>query len=66
MIEDATSINDLGQIAGKACLGSECYAVRLDLVAAVPEPASFSMLPGGAGLFALLGALRRPARRRRG
>jgi probable HAF family extracellular repeat protein len=66
VIEDATAINDLGQIAGKACMGGTCYAVRLDLVSAVPEPASFPMLLGGSGLFALLGVLRRPARRRRG
>jgi probable HAF family extracellular repeat protein len=66
VIEDATAINDLGQIAGKACIGGECFAVRLDLVSAVPEPASSAMLLGGAGLFALMGVLRRLARRRRG
>jgi probable HAF family extracellular repeat protein len=66
VIQDAAAINDLGQIAGTACIAGECYAVRLDLVSAVPEPASRAMLLGGAGVFALLGVLRRPARRRRG
>jgi probable HAF family extracellular repeat protein len=64
VIEDATAINDLGQIAGRACMGGQCYAVRLDLVSAVPEPASAAMLLAGLGLMTTL--LRRPARRRRG
>jgi probable HAF family extracellular repeat protein len=64
VIEDATAINDLGQIAGKACMGGTCYAVRLDLVSAVPEPAAAAMLLAGLGLMGM--TLRRPARRRRG
>jgi probable HAF family extracellular repeat protein len=66
VIEDASAINDLGQIAGKACIGGECYAVRLDLVSAVPEPAQSAMLLGGAVLFVLLRVVRRPVPRRRG
>lgn len=66
VIEDATGINDLGQIAGKACKDGACYAVRLDVLAAVPEPAGSSMLVAGCGLLALWSGVRRPARRRRG
>jgi probable HAF family extracellular repeat protein len=64
LIEDATAINDLGQIAGRACMGGNCYAVRLDLVSAVPEPAPAALLLAGLGLMGTL--LRRPVRRRRG
>ena len=51
-ITDANGINDLGQIAGRACKGDLCYAVRLDL-APIPEPGHVAML--GAGLLVLLG-----------
>lgn len=60
----ATDINDAGQILGQACnaLTDECRSVRLDLIPAVPEPATWLMLLGGLGLFAP--ALLRRARRR--
>jgi hypothetical protein len=47
MITDASGINDAAQIAATACHGGvtgDCRAVRLDLVAAVPEPASLATL----------------------
>jgi probable HAF family extracellular repeat protein len=56
-ITDANGINDLGQIAGRACRGELCYAVRLDLAAAVPEPGAVWMV--SAGLFGLAFARRR-------
>ncbi len=48
VITDANGINGAQQIAATACRGGaigECYAVRLDLVSAVPEPEN----PGHAG-----------------
>ena len=54
----AFGINDLQQIAGRACRGGECYAVRLDLAPAIPEPTTAFLL--GAGLLVL--ALGRVAR----
>jgi probable HAF family extracellular repeat protein len=54
-ITDANGINDLEQIAGRACKGELCYAVRLDLAAAVPEPGQASML--GIGLLLVLGRI---------
>lgn len=61
-IRDAQAINDLQQIAGTACMADVCYAVRLDLVSQVPEPASWAMSGIGAGLLL---AARRRARRSR-
>ncbi|GAB3447041.1 hypothetical protein NX773_11440 [Massilia solisilvae] len=65
VVEDATGINDLGQVAGRACKDGQCYAVRLDLVSAVPAPQQAATLAAGCGLLALASLLRRPARRRR-
>ena len=50
VIAEANAINDLGQIAGTACRDGSCYAVRLDLVPAVPEPATWGMLLAGCTL----------------
>lgn len=51
-VEGADGINDLGQIAATACKAGLCYAVRLDLASAVPEPAEGLLL--AVGLLALL------------
>lgn len=50
VVSEANAINDLGQIAGTACRDGSCYAVRLDLVPAVPEPATWGMLLAGCTL----------------
>jgi probable HAF family extracellular repeat protein len=63
-ITDAASINDASQIAATACRGtgsSDCFAVRLDLVPAVPEPASWALLAGGLGMLGM--RRRRPGKR---
>ncbi len=43
----AMAINEHQQIAATGCMGGECFALRLDLVTAVPEPATYAMLLGG-------------------
>jgi probable HAF family extracellular repeat protein len=65
VITNASGINDAAQIAATACYGGvtgDCRAVRLDLVAAVPEPGSLAML--GLGLL-LIGARTRRTHRLR-
>jgi hypothetical protein len=41
----------LQQIAATGCRGGACYALRLDPVMAVPEPASVAMLLAGLAGF---------------
>ncbi len=62
-IRDAQAINDVEQIAGTACKGALCYAVRLDLVSQVPEPDGWAMAGIGLGIVAV--ARRRQGRARR-
>lgn len=60
-VTDAAAINDLAQIAGTACRGGQCYAVRLDLLQAdVPEPGAWLLMATG---LAMLLALTRRSRR---
>jgi probable HAF family extracellular repeat protein len=64
-ITDAHGINGAQQIAATACHGGmfgDCYAVRLDLVSAVPEPGSWAMLMFGLGALSLR-RVRRPGAR---
>lgn len=51
VMAEATAINDLQQIAGTACRAGACHAVRLDLVSAIPEPATWGMLLAGGSLL---------------
>lgn len=51
-IENAGGINEAGQIAATGCRAGLCYAVRLDLTPAIPEPAEIVLLC--AGLLVLL------------
>lgn len=63
VITNASGINGSQQIAATACRGGvlgDCYAVRLDLVPAVPEPESWAMLLFGLGALGLR-RVRRPA-----
>lgn len=47
----ATDVNDAGQILAQACRGlDDCRAVRLDLIAAVPEPGGWALLSTGLAL----------------
>jgi hypothetical protein len=59
-ISARSAINEVRQIAATACREGLCYAVRLDLVPAVPEPSTSMLLGGG---LALPGWRRRRVRR---
>jgi probable HAF family extracellular repeat protein len=48
----AADINDAGQILGTACQGTDCRAVRLDMIPGVPEPGAWLILLIGLGLIA--------------
>jgi probable HAF family extracellular repeat protein len=67
-ITGAAAINDLQQIAARACRAGVCQAVTLDLVSAVPEPPMIALLAAGLalGLARGKGGFRLPVRRRRG
>lgn len=56
MVREAFGINDMQQIAATACKDDVCYAVRLDLVSAIPEPHGYASLLAG---LAMLGMVRR-------
>jgi probable HAF family extracellular repeat protein len=62
-ITEAHAINDRQQIAGTACRNGACYAVRLDLEAQVPEPASGILLLAGLGVMGATARLKRRSRR---
>ena len=62
IVRDAQAINDVQQIAGTACKGDLCYAVRLDLAPPVPEPAGWAMALAGIGIV----GMRQRRYRRRG
>lgn len=57
----AEDVNDAGQILAQACPVGDgaCRFVRLDLLAPIPEPATWSMLLAGTVLVALAGRRRR-------
>lgn len=59
VVTNAAAINEVRQIAATARRNGLCYAVRLDLVPAVPEPSGSMLLGGG---LALLGWRRRRGR----
>lgn len=50
-LTSANAINDLRQIAATGCRDGACYAVRLDLIPAVPEPSSAAVLLAGLGMI---------------
>lgn len=56
VLVSADDINDAHQILGQACRMDECLPVRLDLVPAIPEPATLGMLVAG---LAVIGIRRR-------
>jgi hypothetical protein len=67
-ITDAAAIDDVQQIAARACRAGVCQAISLDLVSAVREPPVFALLAAGLALGLARGkaGFRLPVRRRRG
>lgn len=57
-LTQANAINDLQQIAATGCRGGECFALRLDPICAVPEPAGAAMLLAGLAIFGWRGKRR--------
>jgi probable HAF family extracellular repeat protein len=57
----AGGINEHQQIAVTGCKADQCYALRLDMAAAVPESQTYGMLLAGLGLLGVM-ARRRPVR----
>ncbi|MDB5934683.1 MAG: hypothetical protein JWQ01_2027 [Massilia sp.] len=57
-LTQANGINDSDQIAATGCRGGSCYALRLDPIAPVPEPAVAGMLLAGLGLVGWRGRRR--------
>lgn len=57
-LTQANAINDLQQIAATGCRGGACFALRLDPICAVPEPAGAAMLMAGLAIFGWRGRRR--------
>jgi probable HAF family extracellular repeat protein len=55
-LEDATAINDLGQIVGEGTINGQHHAFLLNTAdsSATPEPASVALFGAGAALFLLM------------
>lgn len=52
-LQDAHGINDMQQIAATGCRNGACFALRLDLENAVPEPGTDGLLMTGLALLGL-------------
>lgn len=57
-LTQANAINDLQQIAATGCRDGACFALRLDPICAVPEPAGAAMLLAGLAVFGWRGRRR--------